>query len=582
MEVTEEDIKDQIYDIEPYITSIKNISSTEKFSEFNNLKIHYLCPNCLSFPLIIKFINLEENKKLYLKCKDNEEGIEMDLEKYKKYKTLKGDIRNFKQCEPNEKYSGYCFNCLKFVCENNSKEHEGHNIKNFIDIIYFIKKKLNIPDIIKVKAETIPEMHNIPSQINKVNDTIKYEGNNGELIQKKNNDNIDNKYSNDPFEELIKTIINDEKYYPDNNHYENIKNIFYYLSDQLEIEYHSYENQSTKIKIFNKNFINNNKNNFILLIDDKEEILKEIVEVKDVKDTVKLKLVKINEPTDLSEMFYNCDCLSKIKVINGWETSNVEAIYGMFHGCGALEELPDISKWVTKKITDLSSMFEGCKTLSSISGISNWDVENVKNLKYIFNGCESLESLDLSKWEPKKIEAMDSMFQNCNDLNSLKGLENFDTSKVTNMSYVFQNCFSLNEIEGISNWDTGEVTSFSNMFDGCESLKESPNLSNWITEKVERMNFMFSECKELEKIQGISNWEVKNVLDMNNMFENCSKLNSFPDTSKWKLNPKVDTSYIFKGCDSLKEKPNFCSPNCKRKSIFINPLFFVYISIFIN
>ena len=549
-ENTERDLKEEINNIEENITSIKNSSTSYKFSDAI-INFHYLCPNCHSFPLIC----FTKNNKLIIKCKDCEKGIEFTIDFYMKYKITKGDLQDFKKCKQNEKYIGFCYGCFLFFSENNSKEHEGHNIKKFNDIINFIKKRLKIPDIVQVKGGTNLEVHNNTSEKNEMGGTIKFEEKNGELFQKKNNDNIDSQYSNDPFEDLIKMIINDEKNYDNNTHYKNIKNYFYYLSDQMEIEYHNFENKKLEFSIFGKIFVENNKNNFILFIDGKEEELKETYKVKEENTKLNIKLIKINEPTDLSEMFYECDCLSKIKKINKWETSNVESIKGMFKGCKALEELPDISEFVTDKITDLSSIFDGCEMLANIPGISNWDVKNVKNLEKIFNGCQFLETLDLSEWKPNKLENMDSMFQFCNNLNSLKGLENFDTSQVTNMSNVFHECKDLNEIKGISDWNTEKVKSFSCMFDSCISLKNLPDLSKWKTKNVERIDYMFRNCIELEEVPDISIWNVEKVKDMNRIFENCSSLKSLPDISKWKINPKADTCYMFEGCKSLKEKP---------------------------
>ena len=536
--------------INEYDNYIPIPKTSQSAASTNTISKHYLCPNCKSFPKLI----FKDDKKVKIFCGDFD-GNEMELKKYMDFKTTKDNIHLTVSSELNNKCIGYCFDCKKKFYENNSEEHKEHKLKkNFDDMINFIKKKLNLPEI--QQGEIKSEKYVFTDKISEINEfKLVNEKENVNVIKKDENTNIDNLYSDNPFEELIKMIIEDSKLYPNDAHYENIKNIFYYLSDTLQIEYHSYENQSTEIRIFGKNFVQNNDNNFILIINEKEEKLKEIVTVKDNKEPLKIKLIKINEPTDLSEMFYKCDCLSKINIINKWNTSNVVSISGMFNGCRALEKLPDISELVTNKITDLSSMFEECITLVDIPDISKWNVENVTNMKDIFNGCESLENLDLSGWNPNKLEVIESMFQDCYNLTSLKGLDKFDTSKVTNMNYVFQNCKTLIEIAGIYGWNTQKVTSFSNMFDGCESLIELPNLSKWETKTATRMDYMFSNCTNLEEIQYISEWNVENVIDMNSMFENCSKLNSFPDISKWKLNPKLDKYYIFNGCDSLKEKP---------------------------
>ena len=436
MDINEERNDPSIYH---YASEKNNDSQNHENSE------HYLCPNCLHFPLI----TFKDKEKIFIKCEEFEEKIDMNLDLYLKTKISKGDIKKF--CNPDQnKYSDYCCDCAKNLSENSLKDHKdkGHNIKNFNEMINFLKNKLKLEELEKENTETQLDKKKEKKEINT---TITEKNENINAIN-----NIEEYELNEIFskscKKLINMIIKDEKLYPNNNHYENIKYFFYCLIDQLEIEYHSYENQSLNIRIFGKNFVENNINNFILLIDGKEEKLKEIVEVQKPNETLKIKLIKINEPTDLSEMFYKCDCLSKIEIINGWNVSNVTSMNGMFYGCKALEKLPDISKWVTNKITDLSSMFEGCAILERIPDISKWDVKKVKSMSCMFSGCESLKSLpDLSKWQTNNLETIDSMFQNCNNLISLKGLDNWDTSQITDMSYAFQNCWSLTDFGDIFN-----------------------------------------------------------------------------------------------------------------------------------
>ena len=522
--------------------------------------LHYLCPSCHTFPKI----TLKENRKVSLYCKDIKNG-EMELNDYMKYKLTKGDINKYALPDPNKVYDiGYCYDCKKNFSNNQTNEHKDHKIKYFKDIykekLNFIKNKINMNDI--NKEDSKPGSLISINQNNKIDDNIKLKRDNEKIKAKKKN------YTYSPFLDLIEIIIKDLEKYPNINvHYENIKNIFYFLSDQMEIEYRlNNENGKLNVRIFGKNFVKKNANNFVLFIDDKEEkeekkeieeIMKEKVEVKDHIESLKIKLIKINETEDLSEMFYKCDCLSEINIINEWNTSNVTTMSGMFYGCKALEKLPDISKWETNKITDLSSMFEGCEILERLSDISNWKVDNVKNMSNMFNGCESLEGLpDLSKWKTNKLETIHSMFQNCKNLKNMGGIMKWDTSQIIDMSYAFQNCWSLTELEDISKWNTGKVESFSNMFAECVSLTKLPDLSRWNTQNAIKMNYMFSNCKKLESISDISKWNIQNVIFMNNMFENCSSLKRFPDISKWQKNKDLDTNFIFRGCDSLKEKPN--------------------------
>ena len=531
------------------ISSKLNIDSNSS----NDLKnsSHYLCPTCHTFPKLI----LKENRKIYIYCKDIKGG-EMDLKDYMEYKLTKGDIKEYTFSEPNKEYIGYCFDCKINFSKNNSNEHKTHNNKHFEDMLIFIKNKLKFPDN---KEFSNPESFLNSNQNNKIDDTNVYENgkDSGIIIKVEKKNFIDNLFTNNPFSDVIQIIIQDLKLYPNNIHYENIKTIFCFLSEQLEIEYHNFATQSLDIRIFGENFVENNSNNFILFMDGKEEKLKEIVQVKGLNETLKIKLVKINETTDLSEMFYDCEGLKKINIINGWNTSNVTTMSGMFYGCKALEYLPDISKWKTNNVTDFSSMFEECEILERLPDISKWNVENVKSMSSMFSGCESLEQLpDLSKWNTNNLETIYSMFQNCKVLISLNGLESWNTSKITNMGYAFQNCKSLTDLGDISKWNTENVTSFSNMFDKCKSLTRLPDLSKWNTQNVTIMCYMFSKCKMLESIPEISLWNVQNVKYMNNMFENCSNLKLFPDISKWNKNKDLDSSFMFKGCDSLKNIPN--------------------------
>ena len=533
--------------VSPSPISDNKISDTT--SSISKCLSHYLCPLCHTFPKLI----LKENGKVIVYCKENK-GLDIYLKDYIKYNLSLGDIKEFALSNPINKYIGYCFDCKIYFSENHSNKHKNHNIKTFKEILNFIKNKLNIPEI--EEEDSRSGTHISSNRINSNINTFRFKDN--ETRAAKNTNDIDYYYDNEKFSYLMLIIINDSKLYPNYIHYENIKNIFYYLSDQMEIEYHNYEKGNLDVRIFGQNFIKNNANNFILFIDGKEEKMKEIVKIKGTNETLKIKLIKINETTDLSDMFNKCDCLSKINIINRWNTSNVTTMSGMFSGCKALERLPDMSKWETNKVTDLSNMFEGCETIESLPDISEWKVENVKSMRYMFNGCGSLEHLpDLSKWKTINLENIDSIFQNCMDLISLEGLKNWNISKVTSMSYAFANCWSLTELGDISKWNTEKVISFSNMFADCNSLIKLPDLSKWKTQNAKKMNYMFSNCRKLEYLPDISQWNVQNVISMSNMFENCSNLKTFPDISKWRKNKDLDTSYMFIGCDSLKEIPNF-------------------------
>ena len=62
------------------------------------------------------------------------------------------------------------------------------------------------------------------------------------------------------------------------------------------------------------------------------------------------------------------------------------------------------------------------------------------------------------------------MFNNCNKLKEIKGIEKFNTNKVADMNALFQAC---NEIEylDLSNFNTSNVKNMALMFNKCHKLK---------------------------------------------------------------------------------------------------------------
>ena len=60
---------------------------------------------------------------------------------------------------------------------------------------------------------------------------------------------------------------------------------------------------------------------------------------------------------------------------------------------------------------------------------------------------------------------MSGMFQNCIKLINLD--LNFDTSNVRDMSYMFNECNELKEINGINKFNTSKVTNMISLFSDC-------------------------------------------------------------------------------------------------------------------
>jgi len=61
------------------------------------------------------------------------------------------------------------------------------------------------------------------------------------------------------------------------------------------------------------------------------------------------------------------------------------------------------------------------------------------------------------------------------------------------------------------------------MFNECNKLKEIKGLNKFNTNKVNNMKAMFNFCSELESLD-LSNFNTENVTDMSGMFNECNKL----------------------------------------------------------
>ena len=144
-----------------------------------------------------------------------------------------------------------------------------------------------------------------------------------------------------------------------------------YLS-QMTIIYKIKPND-TRIRLFGKKFIENNKDKCKMIINGKEKNLEEYY--------------------TLDNNFKGNELEIKLKGMNKIENASY-----MFELCKYLGALPDISKWDTSNITNIDCIFSQCLSLSYISDISFWNTSKVTTMMGVFNNCISLIELpDISK-----------------------------------------------------------------------------------------------------------------------------------------------------------------------------------------
>ena len=204
------------------------------------------------------------------------------------------------------------------------------------------------------------------------------------------------------------------------------------IKNEITIKYKV--NNKNKIRLFGDLFINNNKDNFKIIIKGKECPLTPFIDIndKEVNDGIfKIKLRQIKNIIDISYMFSECEDLVSFENISKMDTSSVINMSGVFSQCKSLTSFSGISKWDTSNVKKMNNMFSYCSTLLSLPDISGWNVENVNDMSRMFYKCERLASSpDFSKWNTSKVTNMKSMFYNCCKLTIIKGIEKFNTNEV--------------------------------------------------------------------------------------------------------------------------------------------------------
>ena len=232
-------------------------------------------------------------------------------------------------------------------------------------------------------------------------------------------------------------------------------------------------------------------------------------------------------------------------------------------GAYRLNENSDVPEWNSKHRDDIikvvfddsfaqarptscSYWFFFCENLKSIDGIKNLNTTNVTDMSEMFMYCSSLTTLDVSGFDTSNVTNMDAMFFSCSSLTTLD-VSDFDTRNVTNMASMFNNCSNLTTLD-VSGFDTHSVTSMEFMFDGCSCLK-TLDVSGFDTHNVTDMASMFWCCSGLTTID-VSGFDTHNVTDMSGMFRGCSNFTTL-DLSVFDTHNVTNMSYMFEDCSNL-------------------------------
>ena len=200
------------------------------------------------------------------------------------------------------------------------------------------------------------------------------------------------------------------------------------------------------------------------------------------------------------------------------------------------------------KIGSASEMFKDLTNLTKITGLENLDTSATSNMRYMFANCQNLTSIDgIDNLQTPKVTNMSFMFAGCSKLASLD-LSSFNTANTSYVESMFQDCENLQSIKFSPDFTITKVDDINRMFSGCSSLT-ALDLSKFNTSQVKKMIWTFKDCSSLTKLD-LSSFDTSNVIDMNGMFNNCSNLKEL-DLRSFVIDPNIDKGYMLDGLAKL-------------------------------
>ncbi|MBC6341824.1 BspA family leucine-rich repeat surface protein [Lactobacillus kimbladii] len=227
----------------------------------------------------------------------------------------------------------------------------------------------------------------------------------------------------------------------------------------------------------------------------------------------------VGQPDSLAHITgINSDDIQEVKFTGQLKIGSASE---MFKDLTNLTKITGLENLDTSATSDMRYMFANCQNLTSIAGIDNLQTTKVTNMSFMFAGCSKLASLDLSSFNTANTSYVESMFQDCENLQNIKFSPDFTIAKVDDISHMFSGCSSLTALD----------------------------LSKFNTSQVKKMIWTFKDCSSLTKLD-LSSFDTSNVIDMNGMFNNCSNLKEL-DLRSFVIDPNIDKGYMLDGLAKL-------------------------------
>ncbi|MHA1355055.1 MAG: BspA family leucine-rich repeat surface protein [Candidatus Heimdallarchaeota archaeon] len=226
------------------------------------------------------------------------------------------------------------------------------------------------------------------------------------------------------------------------------------------------------------------------------------------------------------------DHLKLIKILS-WGDLHLGNYDSFFYGCSNLMITTDDLLNLTGA-TSFDNMFRDCQALEQVGRINEWNISKITTMHSMFYNTNFFND-SIGGWDVSRVKDMRYMFYQANSFN--QPINNWNVSSVTDMSYMFYAASSFNQ--PIGNWDVLSVTDMSYMFLRASTFNQDNG--GWNVSRVTTLKGMFLDADSFN--QDIGNWDVSRVTRMDSMFSRATNFNQ--DIGNWNVSRVIGMSYMF-------------------------------------
>lgn len=257
--------------------------------------------------------------------------------------------------------------------------------------------------------------------------------------------------------------------------------------------------------------------------------------------TVILNGAKINEVTNITEMFKDCNDLTIIEAI-GCQMNKLSTTNDFIINCPKITNINYSSAILGGEDLNLSNMFNSISSAININFNSTL-LNNVSKISHMFNNCSNLSTITFNQAEinGKQLDLTQIAF-NCEKLQSID-FSNAHFNQVIQISQLLNNCPMLNEINLINTLFQGDNLIINKMFDSLGAIT-SIDLSQTTFNTVERANYLVNNCQALTNLK-IDMTSFSTATSLDNFIYNCPLINNIDFLSNVALNASSMVSFIY-------------------------------------